>query len=267
MLQRRTSASGVGFYISPLLEAAGVRHAFSTRQGGISPSPFDSLNLGNPSGCARQDDDERIQHNYQRLQAAIACAQSQRCWVHQVHGGDVVIAEKPDFENGVKADGLVTTVADHVLAIRVADCVPVLLTDQRGRTVAAIHAGWRGVMAGVIPAAIERMKELASGLMADGLLAAVGPCIGREAFEVGEEVVAEFERAFGARGPFERRDGWKGRIDLSLACRIQLRDAGIPEDRIDHTDRCTYRDADEFFSHRRENGVTGRMAALIAPSK
>src|SRR3954465_2807200 len=99
MLQRCSCASGLVYYISPLLEQAGVRHAFSTRIGGMSAVPFDSLNLGNPSGCQQQDDDELIQSNYRRLQAAIGCGSSNRCWVHQVHGGEVLEATN-GFENG-----------------------------------------------------------------------------------------------------------------------------------------------------------------------
>src|SRR3954470_15798765 len=105
MLLRRTSRDGVVYYASPLLEAAGVPHAFSTRLGGISPAPFDTMNLGNPSGCATQDDDHRISENYSRLQRAIGCESRQRCWVHQVHGGDVLtVRSGAPFENGRRAD-------------------------------------------------------------------------------------------------------------------------------------------------------------------
>jgi YfiH family protein len=258
MLQRRESDAGPVYYVSPLLEQAGVRHAFSTRLGGISPAPFDSLNLGNPTGCDRQDDDERIQTNYRRLQAAIGCASSARCWVHQVHGGDVANAAS-DFSNGIKADALTTDDPGHMLAIRVADCVPILLTDERGETVAAVHAGWRGVIAGVIPATLARMP------LPKNLIAAIGPCIGFDAFEVGDEVLREFDRAFGSDAPLRRNGDGKGRVDLRAACQLQLRRAGLTAEQIDTTDRCTFRDADEFFSHRRDRGVTGRLAALIAP--
>jgi hypothetical protein len=264
MLHRRTSPTGVVYYASALLETAGIPHAFSTRRGGVSPAPFDSLNLGNPNGCATQDDQPHIQENYHRLQAAIGCAHSRRCYVHQVHGNEVVSADS-DFDVNLKADALITTTKENVLAIRTADCAPILIADPAGQIVAAVHAGWRGVIAGVIPAAISRLCEMSPTIEARSLLAAVGPCIGNEAFEVGPEVLAEFERAFGADAPIRRESDGKGRVDLARACRLQLRRAGLPSEQIDITDRCTYRDADEFFSHRRENGVTGRMAALIAP--
>ena len=97
-------------------------------------------------------------------------------------------------------------------------------------------------------------------------VAAVGPCIGFDAFEVGPEVLEEFEKAFGPSAPVRRRADGKGHVDLRRAIHAQLLKAGLREDRIDSTDRCTFRDAGEFFSHRRDHGVTGRMAALISPA-
>src|SRR5271170_3711611 len=109
MLQRQASTDGVVYYTSPLLTAAAVPHAFSTRLGGVSPPPMDSMNLGNPTGCAVQDDSERIQQNYQRLQAAILSDPRHRCFVHQIHGGVAALADSPTFENGQQADALLTT--------------------------------------------------------------------------------------------------------------------------------------------------------------
>ena len=109
--------------------------------------------------------------------------------------------------------------------------------------------------------AINKMREHASS---GSLIAAVGPGISEEAFEVGPEVVDEFEKAFGSDAPARRTPDGKGRVDLQKAILIQLAKAGIPSNQIDTTDRCTFRDRDEFFSHRRDKGITGRMAALIA---
>ena len=133
------------YYASPLLEHAGVPHAFSARVGGVSPPPFDSLNLGNPSGCDVQDDYPRIYQNYDLLQAAAGLTGRTRCWVHQVHGGTVIDTPRGgEFESGVKADAMVSDDAGRILAVRVADCVPVLLATRDGRRVAAIHAGGAG---------------------------------------------------------------------------------------------------------------------------
>jgi YfiH family protein len=264
VLDRRTSPAGVVYYASRLLDAVGVPHAFSTRVGGVSAAPFDSLNLGNPSGCDTQDPWERVYENYALLQSAIGIADRERLWVHQVHGGAVhaVRAGEP-FESGIKGDAMTSDDPHRVIAVRVADCVPVLVASGDGRLVAAIHAGWRGVIANVVGAAIDQMRVRGG----DQFVAAVGPCIGFDVFEVGPEVVVEFERVFGAGAPVRRTDDGKGRVDLREAVRLQLRSSGVGEDRIDSTDRCTARHADEFFSHRRDRGVTGRMAALIAPNR
>ena len=261
MLYRHAGDDGVVTYRSPLLDAAGVPHACSTRIGGVSPSPFDSMNLGNPSGCATQDPSDHLDENYRRLQRAIGCEGRQRCWAHQVHGGDVLSVSRGEpFENNQRADALVSDDPARVVAIRVADCVPILLATADGRCVAAVHAGWRGVIAG---AAVAALRGMTGGGDASNILAAIGPCIGFEAFEVGPEVIGAFVKRFGERAPVRVRSDGKGHVNLREAVRLQLVDAGVSRDRIDTTDRCTFRDKEEFFSHRRENGVTGRMAALV----
>jgi len=260
------------------LEAIGVRHAFSTRIGGISPSPFDSLNLGNPSGYAIQDDYDRIWANYALLLSCIGCPTKPPLRVHQVHGNAVAeVQTGKSFDTGCQADALVSRDSHRAISVRTADCVPILLSSDDGSVVAAVHAGWRGIVAGVIPATVKRLTA-AAGKPATTLRAAIGPCIGMEAFEVAADVLAEFERVFGrplgtgigaiAKAlPFGSRlngvDG-KGNIDLRAAARFQLLNCGLDEQHLDSTDRCTATHQDEFFSHRRDHGVTGRMAAIIA---
>jgi len=258
-MERRT-VNGVTFYASPLLERRGVPHAFSTRLGGVSPAPFDSLNLGNPNGCAVQDDSTRVMENYRLLQEAAGCGRRELCHVHQVHGAAVSRAEdgKP-FNASARADAIVTSDPARVASVRTADCVPILLASDDGRTVAAVHAGWRGVVAGAVQAALA---AVGAGERPETCVAAIGPCIGGDAFEVGPEVVEEFFRVFGDEAPLVRRVGEKGYVDLRAAV---LR-GGLPPERVDVSDRCSYRDADEFYSHRRDNGVTGRMAAIISPA-
>jgi len=255
MLQRITAANGVTYYTSSLLP---VRHAFSTRIGGCSGGPFASLNLGNPNGQAVQDDYQNVWNNYRLLHSAIGVDDPTPLRVHQVHGNAVVeVGDDQAFDCGVKADAIVSRDRRRVVSVRVADCVPVLLATVDGQTVAAVHAGWRGVIAGVVPAAVARMGDVRN------IRAAIGPCIGFDAFEVGSEVLAEFTRVFGPAAPIRHGAGGKGYVDLRAAVRRQLLQAGMAEENIDTTDRCTVRDAEEFFSHRRENGLTGRMAAVI----
>ena len=260
MLQRETAPSGVVYYVSPVLQAVGVPHAFSTRLGGVSPRPFDSLNLGNPDVSQPQDDRVRIFENYGRLEGAAGLTGRERCWVHQAHGARVVLVERGRAHDGsAKADALVTDDATRILSVRTADCVPILLATDDGRRVAAVHAGWRGVLAGVVVEAVKQTRRSDN----PRLRAAIGPSIGLDAFEVGPDVVNDFERMFGARAPVKRKPDGKGHVDLKEALRLQLLNAGLKPEDIDTTDRCSFRDASEFFSHRREQGVTGRMAALI----
>lgn len=253
-----------------------VPHAFTTRFGGVSSTPFESLNFGNPSelppGIDR-DPKSNIEANFDRVLDAIGCEERRVVHVHQVHGADVLVARTPRAQQestvridwgSVKADAIVTDDPALVVAVRVADCCPVLLASGDGKIVAAVHAGWRGVVGGVAPAAIAEMRRLGAAEIS----AAIGPCISTEHFEVGPEVVQEFSRAFSdlhgiARlhpAPLAAAAG-KSMIDLKEALRRQMLSVGVS--RIDVVPHCTVRDSDLFFSHRRDHGVTGRMIGII----
>jgi len=243
----------------------GVPHAFSTRIGGESPPPFDSMNLGNPSNCDVQDDPQRIAANYAKLLRAIGCDAAAPLAVHQVHGSEIAhVAAGQEWQNGVCADAIVSADPIRPISVRVADCVPILLASADGRCVAAVHAGWRGVVGGIASAAVQHLAKTA-GCKPDRLFAVIGPCISRGAFEVGLEVLVQFHDKFGDDVIDTDADGKKGHVDLRASLRKQLTASGLRADCIDDTDRCTVRDGDEFFSHRRDNGRTGRMAAIIAP--
>lgn len=262
MLERVTR-NGIAWYASPLLRQAGVSHAFSTRIGGVSSAPFDTLNFGNPNGQATQDSQSNIDQNYRALLDAMDLPGREICRVHQVHGNCVALTPSHGaFDVHAKADAIVGDDPHRVLTVRVADCVPLLLAIEDGSRVAAIHAGWRGLIAGV---ALEALSLLLQGTRhaAESVIAAIGPSIGFDAFEVGPEVLDEFTATFGSRAPLRRRSDGKGHVDLKRALRIQLEEAGLQY--IDTTDQCTATNRNDFFSHRRDSGITGRMIAAIAP--
>lgn len=264
-MRRVTGKSGAVYYVSPLLEAEGVRHAFSTRIGGVSEGSFASLNMGNPLGCKEPDTDAHMEENYRRL-ARAADLPAARFAVRQVHGRQVhrLSLGDPVPSPQVEADAIVSDDPTRCVSIRVADCAAVLITSKGGRIIAGVHAGWRGVVGGAVPQAIETLRQAG----AEPVAAAVFPCISYDAFEVGPEVVEAFKAAFGAGAPAKMVGDGKGRVGVARGCELQLRAAGI--DRVEVSDLCTYGRPDEFYSHRRAThetaGVSGRMALLAVPA-
>lgn len=264
----------VGVIQSPALVRVGVPHGFSTRAGGVSAGMFASLNFGNPGelGPAERDSPANLAENWRRLTHAIGAAGRRVLQVHQVHGAEVAVAS-PDapWADALRADAIVTDDAGALAAVRVADCAPVLISTLDGRVVAAVHAGWRGVVGGVALATARSVREVARRIGASAeLAAAVGPCIAVGAFEVGEEVAAQFEARFGDEPGVVRRagvggGGFKPHVDLSLALARQLRAEGVPGARLDVLAACTASDPTRYFSHRRDRGLTGRMVGVIGP--
>lgn len=270
MLTRDTAPNGAVVERSPLLLERGVGHAFATRLGGVSSGVYASLNFGSPMDLpdAQRDPAANVRANYARLLEAAGLAGRAVVEVHQVHGCGVHVAGGVAGVGGggrggasPKADAIVTAEGGVAAAVRTADCAPVLLASGDGRVVAAVHAGWRGVVGGVAAAAVRAMRERG----ADGIVGAIGPCIGPEHFEVGPEVVAAFREAFGAAaGRIVRREDaatGKAFVDLKEALRVQLAGAGV--EGVEASEACTFREAGAFFSHRRQRGLTGRMASVI----
>lgn len=269
--------------------------------------PFDSLNFGNPGDLPepRRDPRANIHANFARVLRAIGTPRRTVLQVHQVHGREVAAMPGPGqpatvtsewtpgrfaapadgsepvaFLDGPRADAIVTADPSTLAVVRVADCCPILLAAPDGSVVAAVHAGWRGVIDGVVLGAIGRIIQLAPRCSPGDVLAALGPCIGPEQFEVGPEVVAAFDSAFpprtddqlaagvavvARRVPATASNGAKGFVNLHAALRRQLLAAGLRADRIDALPHCTAVDAGRFFSHRRDRGVTGRMIGVIGP--
>lgn len=228
---------------------ARVRAVSTTRVGGVSRGPYASLNLG-----TRGDDDAaRVAENRSRLALAAACPPP--AWLEQVHGTAVARPRAPDISEP-QADAAIAEGPGTSCVVLTADCLPVLLCDRGGRRVAAAHAGWRGLAAGVL-------ERTVAGFGGDPgeLLAWLGPCIGPDAFEVGPEVRAAFVAADpGAGGCFIPGNGDRYFADLRGLARRRLAAAGVPA--VSATAACTYHESDRFFSYRRD-GPCGRMATLI----
>ena len=216
---------------------------FSTREGGVSEGPYASLNLGR----ATADEPERVDENRRRLCAEVGAQPEALAMNYQHHSADVLRARAGS--RGERADGLWTEERGLPVLALAADCLPIALARANGAkpAVAVLHAGWRGLVGGI---AAEGVKTLGGGPVA----AMIGPGIGPCCYEVGEEVAAPFRRAFGM-GLY--RDG---KLDLWGAAERALRAAGVA--RVDRVDLCTACNPDRFFSHRRDDGLTGRQGVL-----
>ncbi|HBK80847.1 MAG TPA: peptidoglycan editing factor PgeF [Nitrospinae bacterium] len=252
--------NGVEFLTSPLLEKCGfVRHAFSTRRGGVSEGPYDSLNLG----AAKGEDPVRVEENRRRFFEAAGLAPERVAEVCQVHGAEVIDANKIRDEGGVSADGVMTDLPGIAAAVQTADCVPVLLADPVKRGVAAVHAGRRGTAAGVLVSAVAGMKRR-FGSEPKNLVAALGPGISGQCYEVGGECIPPFRLRYpGWRDFCVQVGGGHWLLDLPEAVRIQLVSAGVPEEAIDLAPHCTFSESARFFSYRRDGGPTGRLLSVI----
>lgn len=225
---------------------ARVRALFTTRAGGVSRGPFAAMNLA----AHVEDDPAAVAENRRRLLAHVP---SEPCWLTQVHGNRVVCAETAAT---ARADASFCRAPGTVCAVLTADCLPVLLCEQAGRVVGAAHAGWRGLAAGVIEAAVKAMNE-----PPPRLLAFLGPAIGPQAFEVGDEVREVFlSHSPQAALAFAAKENGKWLADLYLLARQRLNALGVA--RVFGGGWCTFSEAQRFYSFRRER-VTGRMASLI----
>lgn len=226
---------------------AAVQALVTTRAGGVSLPPYDSLNLGDHVG----DDPVAVVLNRQRLRALLP---AEPRWLKQVHG--TVVAKADMIVEPVEADAAVSFTAGMVCAVLTADCLPVLFCDRQGTRVAAAHAGWRGLAAGVLEAAAAAMQCPSSDI-----LAWLGPAIGPQAFEVGEEVREAFVRDLPAAArAFAPRQSGKWLADIYELARLRLARAGVRE--VYGGGLCTYSDSERFYSYRRDK-ATGRMAALV----
>ena len=250
---------------SPLLE--GVRHGFSTRRGGVSPAPWDTLNLG----PGRGDAPENVRENYRRFFGCTGAVPERAVLSLQVHRDDVRLCTAADAGKGLvrerdyEADALITAERDLPLVVFSADCGTVLLHDPDAGCVGAVHAGWRGCAAGIAEKTVREMIRLL-GARPERILAALGPCIGKCCFETDSDVPEAMRTsALGAEAePYLERRGEKWHVDLAGLNRQWLLRAGVAPDHIDVCGLCTACRPDLFWSHRKMGEARGVQAAVIS---
>ena len=225
-----------------------VHAGITTRLGGFSQPPFDSLNIARHVG----DDAENVEKNRQKIVRQL-CLNSEPVWLNQIHGNRIIsVNDPPEFRY---ADGSTTTKRNIVCAVMTADCVPLLICDRQGEKIAVVHAGWRGILKGVIENAVAEFSD------PEAMLVWVGPCISRQFYEIAEDVYSQciyynalFKQVFEPTG----RGRWY--CDLKQLVKIILKSAGI--NLIYECNLCTYERTDMFYSCRR-NRITGRTATMI----
>jgi YfiH family protein len=245
------------------LEREGFANAFSTRGGGVSPFPEGSLNLAGFD----QDSAENIQENRRRFLSLVGGEwELAACW--QVHGSRVrVVREAAEVESeDERCDALATDLPGVLLGVKTADCVPVILGDARAGACAAVHAGWRGTLAGIVKNALAAMRR-EFGTRPEDVRAAVGPAALSCCYEVGPEVVEEFRRGFAyADSLFTPTEEGRALVDLHRANLEQLVESGVRAERVHLLPLCTICRPEEFFSYRRDrktHGRTGRLMSVV----
>lgn len=251
--------NGLHFYTFELFDRYGVPHAVFTRKGGVSPAPWDTLNLGGTVG----DDADRVKENRERAFAVIGSTIEKSFDVWQVHSNEVIVVDTPKLPDAahLKADAILTDKPGVTLFMRFADCVPILLFDKNKGVIGIVHAGWKGTIDRIVEAAIHKMKSVFASNPGD-ILAGIGPSIGGHHYLVGNEVLEEAKlktpeivnTAFEVINGKIYFDLWKANSRLLNINGVELIEiAGI----------CTACRLDEWFSHRAENGKTGRFGVFV----
>lgn len=244
-----------------LAKLPGIRHAFFTREGGVSEGIYASLN----GGIGSQDDSAKVYENRRRMADVLGAEHLLTCY--QIHSADVVVAGKAwSREDAARADGIVTRTPALAVGAAAADCGPLLFADSGARIVAAAHAGWKGALGGIAEATVAKMEEL--GAKRENIVAAIGPLIRQKSYEVGPEFVARFEAANPTYARFFAPSANAGHalFDLAGLIRLRLESAGVGQ--IEDLGLDTYSDETRFFSYRRtthrKEADYGRQIAAIA---
>ncbi len=235
-------------------------HAVLTRKGGFSKPPYDSLNTGGTVG----DDPQAVLKNHQRIYEVLGYDYLSRFDVWQVHGTDVICADMPRSPQTphLKADCILTDQHNLTLFMRFADCVPILLFDPKKVVIGIVHAGWQGTAHRIVQVAVEKMIRY-YGSQPETLLAGIGPAICKNCYEVGHEVYHSFSSNYGCGFEkfFRNRHG-KLYLNLHEANIEVLKKAGVTQ--IENADICTACHPEDWYSHRRQQGKTGRFGVLMS---
>lgn len=247
---------GLKLIFSPLLKTMPeLTHAFTTRLGGSSPEPLDSFNLGRhfPSPESKED----ALNNRARLCQVLSVDASGLSVPAQIHSASISWINKPD--NRLEKDGVATSTFEIPILLHYADCVPIIVADPKLKVICVIHAGWRGTAGGIATAAVKLLTQVANSKPSD-LIAAIGPAIGSCCYPTGDDVVAKLcQTVSDGQELIVHKDG-KPHPDLQAFNALQLLEAGVAK--IDVCSFCTCCRKDLFYSHRRDNGQTGRQGAL-----
>ncbi|WP_413718042.1 peptidoglycan editing factor PgeF [Silicimonas sp. MF1-12-2] len=237
-----------------------VRHGFFTRRGGASSGVFHGLNCG----LGSSDQSEIVRINRHRVADAMDVSPEDLATIYQVHSADALTLDSPPEPGTVKADAMVTATPGLALGVLTADCQPVLFSDPEAGVIGAAHAGWKGALGGVLEATLERMEEL--GADRARIVAAIGPTISQQAYEVGPEFLETFlaEDPESARF-FANGTGDRYHFDLVGYSLNRLRTAGIAD--VEWIRRCTYSEPERFYSYRRsvhnKEADYGRLISVI----
>jgi polyphenol oxidase len=254
---KRLTADALVYYQFTTFE---LTHGVFTRCGGTSSGPFAALNLGGNVG----DEPTAVRQNHELVYSTLGVRADHVCTVWQVHSADIVIANGPVRGRRwlAMADALITDRGDTPLSMRFADCTPLLFHDPAKGVIGMAHAGWRGTVAGIGARTVKAMEQ-AYGCRPADIRAGIGPSIGPNRYQVGEEVVKAVQDYFHAIHGLIRRDPSDNSayLDLWAANQLDLQRAGVEQ--IEIAGICTAEHTDEFFSHRAEKGLTGRFGAVM----
>jgi YfiH family protein len=252
----------IRYFIFDNLNQAGIIHGIFSRRGGVSPSPWESLNVGGTVG----DDINRVQQNRIRIFEILNLSLQSVYDVWQVHSNHVVCSDSPRPSGSVirKGDAIITNKPGISLFMRFADCVPIFLFDPVKSVVGIVHAGWLGTVEKIVHAAIKRMEQIYLSNPSD-IIASIGPSIGPDHYEIGEDVISKVRMAFNNQSKnFIKTINGSNYFDLWAANIHLLTLEGVSN--IELSQICTVCHREEWYSHRAENGRTGRFGAVITLS-